>query len=352
MAEFMTEAEQRDAARIAARRAREADRVQRFLHNPFNRQVGQDYNALREQIREKEERDAMAANQAQEEIEQQRRIAQMMDAAEMERREEDARNKAALRASWQQAAMLKADQRAKAERQSKVATERSGWQLAGEDPFKGERNKMQAIQMQRWCEQQMTLKQFEAEKAAKENDKYLRQLAMQEALRERVAQEQAEEQKRVQAQVRAANLAAAQQRRDLASRERKRALQAAGAQMTTEGLMAQSAARTGEFKGLTAAQKQQIKDENNRLIAEAEARKRREREEALEHGRMLRQQATYAQRYDMEDQETRRREREQHLAALQVQAMERAAAAKAAQKRAQKPGIGAGFYDGFGRSSR
>ena len=93
MANILTEGEQRDATRIAARRAREADRVQRFLHDPYNRQVGQDYQGLREQIAEKEERDAFLKNQEEEEIEQQRRLADRMQTIELQREDDERRRK-------------------------------------------------------------------------------------------------------------------------------------------------------------------------------------------------------------------------------------------------------------------
>lgn len=347
---MMTEEERRDAAKIAARRQRENDRVQRLIHDPFNRQVGQDYQALREQIREREEARQLQANQEQEEIEQQRRIAEMVNAMDMERQEEEARKKEQLRASWKLAAAAKAEEREKQARREKMDTERSGWQLAGEDPYAAERKKMQALQMERWCAQQMTLKEYEAEKAAKAEAKYLEQLAQQDARRERVEAERAEQAKQTQAQVREANLIAAQQRRELASRERRRALRGAGAASMDDFLTTSQS--TNEFKGLTPEQKERIKAENARRAAEAVARKQRERQEAEEHGRLLQMQATYAQRAKMEDDEARRRERQQHLAILEQQAMEQRARAEAEKRRTQQPTVTGGFFEGFGRSSR
>ena len=227
----------------------------------------------------------------------------------------------------------------------------SGLKLVGEDPYSAERKKMQALQMQRWCDQQTTLKSFEAEKAAKAEAKYLRDLADQEALRSRVEEERLAEQKRLQDQVREANRLSAQQRRESDSRERARTLQAAGSLVTTEDLLAQGAERGGEFKGLTPELKARIKAENERQMAEAAERKRREKEEAEADGKMRRDQALYAQRQQMLDQEEKRREREAHMAALQMQAQEKKALEEA-EKRRQGSDDMRGFFDGFGKSSR
>jgi hypothetical protein len=354
MANILTEGEQRDAARIAARRAREADRVQRFLHDPFNRQVGQDYQGLREQIAEKEERDAFLKNQEQEEIEQQRRLADRMQAVELQREDEERRRKEQVVMANKALAQDKAAERereARKDQQMKERAEVSGLKLVGEDPYAGERKKMQALQMQRWCDQQTTLKNFEAEKAAKAEAKYLQDLAAQEDLRSRVEAERLAEQKRLQDQVREANRLAGQQKRESDSRERARTLQAAGSLVTTEDMLSAGAQRGNDFKGLTPEQKERIKADNARLVAEADARKRREKEEAEAEGRMRRDQALYAQRQALLDQEEKRREREAHLAALQMQAQERKAQEEA-DKRRQGPDDMRGFFDGFGRSSR
>jgi len=346
----LTEEERRDAARIAARRQREADRVQRFLHDPFNRQTGQDREALEQQIREKKERDQLQKNQELEELEQQRRVAAAVEALEQERLEEERRKKAMMQASWAQAAQLKKEQREREARREKVATERSSFKFAGEDPFRGERKRMQAIQMQRWCDQQTTLKQIQREKEAQKDAKYLQSLAAQEQLRQQIAAEKEAERKRVQDEVRAANLHAAQLRREQTSRERKRALQGAGARVATEDFLN---ARGNEFKGLTPQQKRAIQEENARLAEEAALRKRRERDEAEQYGQQLRAQATYAERCKLEDEEEQKRQRAQHLAFLQQQTYERELQEKS-RNRHKGPDIDtqSGFFDGFGRSSR
>lgn len=353
MANVLTEGEQRDARKIAARRAREADRVQRFLHDPFNRQVGQDLQGLREQIAEKEERDAFLKNQEEEEIEQQRRLATLLQTVELEREGEERRQKTQVMMENKALAQDKQAEREREQHKDQKMKERaeiSGLKLVGEDAYVGERKKMQALQMQRWCDQQITLKNFEQEKAAKAEAKYLRELADQEALRDRVEKERFAEQKRLQDQVREANRLSSQQKRESDSRERARTLQNAG-QLTTEDLLSQGSARAGEFKGFQPDDKERFKAENARLVEEAEARKRREKEEREAEGRMRRDQALYAQRQQMLNEEEKRREREAHLETLRQQAMERKAQEEA-DKRRQGSDDMRGFFDGFGRSSR
>lgn len=353
MADAMTAEERRDAAKIAARRAREADRVKRMIHDPFNRQVGVPLQDIKQQIKENEERRRLAANQAQEEMEQQRRLAALMEARELERRQEDQQKKAQLQASWEAARQMKADQRERERRQERDATSRSLMSFAGEDPLKGERSKMQQIQMKRWIMQQQELKRQQNEKNHVADEKYLRGLEALNNLANREEEKKQAEAKRIAMEVRNENLMAARFRREQSSRERKRALQGAGRGLVTGS----DEGRTGagaEFRGLTHEQRRQIQEENARLVLEAQARKEREKQEQREYSAMLRAQATYAERSAIEAAEARKQRQLELKAALEQQKFDAEVQRRAEDRRNKKnaSGFADGFFDGFGKTSR
>ena len=349
MSAVLTTQEQKDAAKIAARRAREADRVARMIHDPFNRQIGIPLQDIERQIKEKQERQALAANQAQEELEQQRRLAALLEAQEVQRREEERATKAQLQASWNEARQLKADQREKEQRRNKNAVARSSMKFVGEDPLRGERRKMQQIQMKRWIMQQQAVKAQQAEKDSNADNKYLRGLAALQEIADRAEQEKQAEARRVAMEVRNENLMAARLKREQSSRERKRSLRGAGA------LVAADETRNGrgaEFRGLTPAQRQQIADENARLVLEARQRKQREQEEKAAYGQMLRAQATYAERSELEAAAAAKQRHAELQAALQQQQYDAQAQRRAQERRDRKAPFQNGFFDGFGKTSR
>lgn len=343
-----TRDEQKDAKRIAARREREALRVKRFLHDPFNRQIGIDHEALQKQIEEKRNTARLHANQEQEEREQMRHIAKMLDTIELEKREQERNKKDSIRAEWAEAIAIKQSREEREKRIESNATIRSGIQWQGADLMRGERKRMQQMQMQSWILQQRADKQTVADKDSKEDKKYLSVLK---ALEERAKEAEREKQARkrqLAIEVRMQNEAAAQMRRELTSRERKRALQTAGSAVAIEDTFIPS----NDFRQFSDEQKESIRNENAALLTQAAERRQQEQREKEEYARQIQAQANYAEAAHIQAQDKEQQTRRQHAAYLKLQQQEAEQRREQQRKNEQRGGFSDGFFAGFGRSSR
>ena len=350
----MTEEERRDAAKIEARRQREAERAQRFLHNPRTRQIGLDLNALDQQIKEKEEARQLAQNQAEEEAEQQRLLAKLLEQRDIEAKLNQGDVGAELRASWAEQSAMKKEQRERQKKTDSQQTKRSDMRFMGEDPLRGERKRMQAIQMRRWCMQQEADKRQSKEKEKREQDRYLANLEMINNVAGKVEREAQEERQRRARQIQQENQLMARTRREQSLRERKRALQGAGAAVTEQFMIGSGPGISAKdnFRGLSEESKLEFARENIRLIEEARQKKEQKAREKREEIQMMRAQNLYAERAQIEADEAAKLVRQQHLATLQQQKLENEQKRKTEQMRRRQGGIDQGYYSGFGKSTR
>lgn len=355
----MQQHERKEAKNLEARRQREATRVQRLVHNPFGRQIGLDLEALDRQIKEKEEVRKLAQNQAEEEAEQQQKLAIMLEQRDLEAKLDQANTKAEIQSSWAQQIAAKQEQRLRAKKRNDQQNIRSGTSFLGEDPLRGERKRMQAIQMQRWCMQQQAAKQQVNEKKRKENERYANSCTALHAIATRSEQQAQEEKKRMALQVQQENQSIARMRREQSSRERKRALQGAGASVTENNFMMGSGTSKGiptrqHFKGISEEQRRQIEKDNIMIMQQAQLLKEKKAQEKREEMQMLRAQNIYAQKAQIEADEESKAIRQQNLATLQQQQIEFEQRRKAEQRRNRQSGIKQeeGFYSGFGNSAR
>ena len=147
-------------AGIAARRAREQERIQRFLHDPKQRTIGMDAAYLDKQIAEKQRR-VGEEKQWEEDVEAQRLARAQQDAADAARRGEEAK---------QRTASVQAYNLAQARGKSSTTVQpepiNQGVHFDGEDREAAHRLEAQRRQQADWLQAQLTEKRAAAERLA------------------------------------------------------------------------------------------------------------------------------------------------------------------------------------------
>ena len=158
--------------RILARRARDQERLKK-LHNPRLRNVGADIVGIQQQIEAKKQAKLQEKQEELQQVNQQEEIRTYLAHIQQEEAQKKWNDQVKLQQEWksqlnQRGLRKEADLARSVMNEPPIKPEECGLGAAqafdGEDPLKKERERLQALQLKNWTEQQ--IKEKEAKKAA------------------------------------------------------------------------------------------------------------------------------------------------------------------------------------------
>ena len=360
--------EARDEARIAATRARHEELRQRLL-NPAVRLAGRDEGALGQQVAE---RQAAKARSREEEAEYARQVAEVqerlaaLDAEQAEARR--AANKERLEHWTSEAERKAALKRAELAEYHTVPTHfgvSSAQVLDGEDRSAAQRKLLQFKQMQQWVAEQGADKQRRMAAEQSQEREYAAWVRAQTEAMHAAEHARAAERARVAAETRRFNetqsklkLDSAKFERDVAAEHERRELEAAAAREDAledapASQLGAHRVRPDHYRGMSAANAQALREEQERHLRLRSEAKERERWEDQEEARREAEMNQLANTIFAQQLEQRRQaDKDLQLAQLR-QADERRARERAAKDEIKYgPAFTDDFFGNFGRSHR
>lgn len=291
----------------------------------------------------------------------------MMDMDAAEQKKAQLAQQAALMASWNDQSQQKRARDAAFKRSEDSLKRNSGMRFDGEDRMAPERHRMQELQNQRWLAQQRADDKRRKEKERLQKQKDQRIFEAQQRLLAEMDAKNADDSLQKRVELRKHNQATAKEqmrqrqlKKEANNRSKARANQEvlnfwADDRLATVGetsCLGGHRVRTDHWRGMNAAQRRAIYEENHRVLLEGKARCEQEAKEKRHYQMQLSTQHKVLEQREYAAEEKRKSDAKQQLA-TQLEQQREAMDRRARQKRDQsKLKIGSEFFAAFGTTAR